>query len=134
MPVTVQLSDDQYHLIYELKDPLQINELMDAYDREKEMRDSISHTLHSLVDMSQVHRIPRNWLVAKAGPGLTHPRSGSMVIVGISSGLKTLVQIILKITKYDRIQFFESREDAETYMADLIQQTKASDAPVDVDS
>ncbi len=127
MPVSVRISDDQSHLIYELSDPLQVNELMKAYDNEKEIRDSIAHTLHSIVDMSNFHRIPRNWLIAKAGPGLTHPRSGYMLIVGITQGLKKMVEIIFKITKYERIQFFESREEAEIRMAELVQQTKKNE-------
>jgi len=124
MPVSVQLSDDQSHLIYELQDPMKIDDLMEAYDIEKKVRDSIPYTLHSIVDMTQVRRIPRNWLTAKAGPGLTHPRSGYMMIVGISSGLKTIVGIIFKITKYNRIQFFETRDEAETYMTDITQNTQ----------
>ena len=127
MSVSIQLSDDQSHLIYKLEDPLQVNELMKAYDTEKEIRDSMPHTLHSIVDMSNFHRIPRNWLIAKAGPGLTHPRSGFMLIVGITQGLKTMVQIIFKITKYERIQFFETREEAEIRMAELVQESKKND-------
>jgi hypothetical protein len=129
MSVTVRLSEDQYYLIYELEEPLEIKELMAAYDQEREYRDSIPHTLHSIVDMSKVKRIPPNWLVAKAGPGLTHARSGYMLFVGVSYGLRIMVQIILKITKYERIHFFESREEAETYMTELVQKTKASELP-----
>lgn len=130
MPVSVQLSGDKMHLIYELADPMQVNELMKAYDTEKELRDSIPYTLHSIVDMSDVHHIPRNWLIAKAGPGLTHPRSGHMLIVGITNGLKTMVQIIFKITKYNRIQFFENREEAEAQMAILVQETKDNELSI----
>ena len=96
-----------------------------VYDEERDYRDSIPHTLHAIIDMSKVKRIPPNWLVAKAGPGLTHPRSGYMLFVGVSYGLRIMVEIILKIAKYKRIQFFESREEAETHMAELVQKTKA---------
>jgi len=123
MSISVRLSDDQSHLIYKLEGPIDVNELMKAYDNEKQLRDSIPHTLHSIVDMSKVHRIPQNWLVAKTGPSLTHPRSGYMLIVGISSGLKTMALIISKITKYDRVKFFENREEAEAYMVELVKQT-----------
>jgi hypothetical protein len=50
-----------------------------------------------------------------------------MVFVGISHGLRIIIQTILKIMRYDRMQFFEKREDAEAYMAELIKQTKPSD-------
>ena len=130
MPVTVQLDDDNHHLVYELDEPLDIKELMEAYKQEKDYRNAVPHTLHSIVDMSKVTRIPPNWLVAKAGPGLTHPRSGYMLFVGVSHGLKIMVQLILKVAKYKRIQFFETREEAEAYMIELIEKTKASESPV----
>ena len=132
MPVSLQLSPDQYHLIYELEEPLEIKELMEAYNQEKVHRDSIPHTVNSIVDMSKINRIPANWLVAKAGPGLTHPRSGHILFVGVSYGLRIMVQIILKITKYERIQFFESREEAEAKMIELVQKIKASEPVADV--
>ena len=129
MPVNVRLSENQYYLIYEFEEPLQIQELMEAYKKEKEFRDSHDHTLHSLVDMSSIRRIPPNWLVAKAGPGLTRPRSGRMLFVGISHGLRIIIQTILKIARYDRMQFFANREEAEVCMTELVQQTKANEDP-----
>ena len=87
MPVDVTLNDTQHYLIYTITDPLAMDELMRAYTQEKALRDSVPHTVHSIVDMSAVRGIPRNWLTAKAGPGLTHPRSGVILLVGLSSAL-----------------------------------------------
>lgn len=129
MPVNVRLSENQYYLIYEFEEPLNIQELMKAYKEEKQLRDSLPYTLHSLVDMSDMKRIPPNWLVAKTGPGLTHPRSGRMLFVGISHGMRIIIQTILKITRYDRMQFFASREEAEIKMAELVKQTKVNEDP-----
>lgn len=123
MPVHLRMSDDQKYLIYEITDPLSMNDLLEAYKQEKTYRDATPYTLHSIVDMSQVRRIPPNWLVAKAGPGLTHPRSGEILFVGISYGLKIIVETILKITKYRRIKFFVTRAEADTYMKALVMRT-----------
>ncbi|MGJ3237920.1 MAG: hypothetical protein ACFE0Q_04370 [Anaerolineae bacterium] len=123
MPVSVHLHDDQTHMIYEFQEPLDIDELMEAYREEKQFRDSIPHTLHSIVDMSTIRRIPPNWLVAKAGPGLTHPRSGRMLFVGLSHGLRIIIQTILKITRYERMKFFETRAEAEAFMTELVKET-----------
>lgn len=128
MPVNVRLSDDKRYLIYEMSEPLEIAELMDAYRQEREYRDAHDYTMHSLVDMSKVNRIPPNWLTAKAGPGLTHARSGRMVFVGISYGLRIIVQTILKIARYDKMQFFDTYEEALDYMVELVELTIASEA------
>lgn len=124
MPVDVKLSEDQYYLIYTFTEPLEMKELMEAYKKEKELRDSRPHTVHSIVNLSALSRIPPNWLTAKAGPGLTHPRSGRMAFVGLSYGIRIIIQTILRISRYDRIQFFEKYEDAQAYMDELVQITK----------
>ncbi len=123
MPVHVRLSEDQRHLIYEFEEPLDMQELMEAYKKEKDFRNAAPYTMHSIVDMSGVKRIPPNWLIAKAGPGLTHPRSGQILFVGISYGLKIILQTILKIAQYKRMQIFYTREEAETHMAELVKQS-----------
>jgi hypothetical protein len=126
VPVQVKLSENRRYLVYELADPLDIKDLLEAYRKEREFRDEIPHTMHSIVDMSEVKRIPPNWLVAKAGPGLTHPRSGEMAFVGISMGLKIVVETILKIMQYKRMKFFKTREEAEAYMQKLTGQAASS--------
>lgn len=128
MPVQVQLSDDQHYLIYEISEPLMMDDLMAAYKREGEIRDSMPHVVHSIVDMSQLRRIPVNWLTAKAGPGLTHPRSGEMLFVGVSVGLKMIVQTIMRIMNYKRMKLFDTREQAEAYMQRLIDQPNSERA------
>lgn len=120
MPVDVQLHESQRYLIYKMVDPVNMEQLMAAYRQEKIYRDSVEHTVHSIVDMSQMKRIPPNWLLAKAGPGLTHPRSGEMLFVGVSVGVKMILQTILKIVRYQRIRFFDTREEADTHMRHVL--------------
>lgn len=127
MPVHIEFNDDQSHIIYEFTEPLEMQELLDAYQKEKAYRDSVQHTVHSIVDMSSIKRIPPNWLTAKAGPGLTHPRSGRMLFVGISYGLRIIIQTILKIARYDRMVFFATRDEADAYMEQMLQAEKSGE-------
>jgi len=124
MPVDIHLSEDQTHLVYHMSDPLTMEQLFTAYHQEKEYRDTVPHVLHSIIDMSQLKRIPPNWLFAKAGPGLTHPRSGEMLFVGVSVGIKMILQTILKIVRYERIRFFDTRAEADNYLALMINRTQ----------
>ena len=68
MPVDLQFSDDQTHLIYTITEPFVMDDLIEAYKQEQIYRDSVPHTVHSIVDMSQLKRIPRNWLTAETDP------------------------------------------------------------------
>lgn len=126
MPVHLQLSDDQRYLIYTITEPLSLDELMIAYQQERGYRDSLPYTVHSIVDMSGVKRIPPNWLTAKAGPGLTHPRSGEILFVGVSFGIKIILDTLMKITRYQRMKFFQTRAEADAYMAELVKRTASA--------
>ncbi len=120
MPVDVQLSENRRYLVYTITDPLKIEELMEAYQQEKALRDSIPYTLHSITDMTQVKNIPASWLTAKAGPGLTHPRSGMMLFVGLSPGLRMIINVIMQVMRFTRFKSFNTRPEADAFMQTLI--------------
>jgi hypothetical protein len=120
MPVELKFSDNRRYLIYKITEPFDINDLMRAYEKEREYRDSVDYTLHSITDMSALRRVPPNWLTAKAGPGLTHPRSGSILLVGLTPGYKILLNTITKIMRFNRMQFFNTYAEAEAFMEKLI--------------
>jgi hypothetical protein len=126
MPVQIEFHANKRYIIYTLSDPLDMNELQRVYQDEKAYRDSVDHTVHSIVDMSRVKGIPRNWLTAKSGPGLKHPHSGKMLFVGISSALKTLVSLILDMMRYRRVEFFNTYEEAEKRMQEILKEEEAA--------
>ncbi len=130
MPVTVELSYDGYVLHYVIADPWQISDLLSAYQQERKFRDASDHTLHSLIDFSQARRIPKNWLQARHGPGLNHPTSGVMVCVGLSPGLKVLLEIIFRVTNYKSIKLCATVEEAHAYLAPLVAELRAKADPI----
>lgn len=130
MPVTVELSYDGYVLHYVIAEPWEINDLLSAYEQERKLRDAATHTLHSLIDFSQARHIPKNWLQARHGPGLKHPTSGVMVCVGISPGLKILLEMIFRVANYKSIKLCDTIEDAHAYLAPLVAELKAQAEPI----
>ncbi len=125
MPIQLHLSPDHRYLVYEIADPVDILELLETYKRERAYRDSVSHTVHSIVDMTKVRTIPRNWLATKSGPGMTHPRSGSMLLVGLSPGIQIIMKTIFQIAHYNRMRLFSTRAQADAYMNILLASEKA---------
>lgn len=130
MPVAINLIEDGYVIHYEFTEPFLIEELLTAYQQELAFRNAAPHTLHSLTDFSKVTGIPKNWLQARSGPGLKHPRSGEMIFVGVRPGLKILLNTILKITRYERIKLFDTPEAAMAYAHQLAEETKKQTAAV----
>jgi hypothetical protein len=125
VPVQLQFSNDKRYLIYEISDPVDVLELLETYKQERAYRDSVTHTVHSIVDLSKVRQIPKNWLAVRSGPGLTHARSGSMLLVGVSPGLQIIMKTILQIARYDRMRFFATRAQAEAHMQQILAKEQA---------
>lgn len=128
MAIEILFDESKRFIVYNLSDPITLADLYTAYDQEREFRDSVDHTVHSIVDMTNVKRIPPNWLTAKSGPGLSHPHSGQMLFVGLSPGLKIIVSTITKIMRYDKMKVFNTREEADEFMAWLLRQDKTEAA------
>ncbi len=126
MPITVKLTYDNYVLHYEFTDPWDIPDLIAAFEEERRLRESMDHTLHSIIDFSQTHTLPRNWLQARHGPGLSHAKTGEMVCVGLSSGLKMMIDIIMRLANFKRMKLLATLEEAHAYIVPLVEQTKLS--------
>lgn len=125
MPVDIQLNPEKHCIIYTLTEPFQLNELFEAYKIEKQYRDNTEYVLHSIVDMSHMKRIPPSWLTAKSGPGFNHPRSGTIIFVGLSVGFKIVIQTILKVIRYERMKAFDTRAEANEFLDTLLEQATA---------
>ena len=128
MPVTVELTYEDYVLHYEFTDPWDIPDLIKAFEEESKLRESVDHTLHSIIDFSKTRSIPRNWLQARRGPGLTHAKTGELVCVGLSSGLKMLLDIVLRLTNFKRVKLVDTLEEAHAYVRPLVEATRAAES------
>lgn len=127
MPVDIRLSDDHEYLIYTMSDPVTIEEVMQAYEEELRLRNAIPYTLSAIVDMSELQGVPRSWLTAKGGPGFTHPRGGSILLVGVNRPIISLLHVIFTVVRYTRVQFFDEYAEAEARMRELIVEQRQAD-------
>ncbi len=128
MPVDIEFTHDQRLLVYQISDPFEIEEILEAYEKERAFRDSTPNTVHSIVDLSRVTKIPKSWLTAKAGPGFSHPRSGIIILVGLTPGLKIMLRVILRIMKYTRLRYFDTRDEAEAFVRELLSEDLSAKA------
>ncbi len=118
MPVNLELHPDQKYITYVIDEPWTIEQLNEAYVKEKQLRDSIPHTLHSITDFSGVSRIPNNWLQSRMGPGFSHPRSGIIVLVGQRPMVKAMVDMVLRIVRFQRVKQFATLSEAQAFLDD----------------
>ncbi len=125
MPVELKIEENGHLIHYTFTDPWEITDLLAAYRKEEEYRNSVNYTVHSLTELSKMRRIPRNWLEARQGPGMKHPRSGEMVIVGVAPGIKIILDTIFKIARYKRVKMMNTAEEGIQYLRTVISHEQA---------
>ena len=123
--MTVQIywdNDDKTIVRLDFRDSWTWDEAEAAVAKNTRMLDSVDHTVHAILDMSQSVDAPplalthtRN-LIAKR-----HPRSGITVLVGandvLSTFWKVFVQAYGRLVRADRYGFAQTAEEARQLIA-----------------
>lgn len=124
MPIEFKIEDDGWIIHYNITDPLEIKELLETYKQERAHRDATPHLVHSITNMTGVRRIPRNFMSAGSGPGLKHPRSGELIIIGLSPMLSRIIEPILRLARFNRLKVMKTEAEAFAQLRTLIAVSK----------
>jgi hypothetical protein len=131
MPITVELRENG-HVIYAVfAFPYTLQDAIDNREKEKALRDKGCGMIHSLLNMSAGGKPPNGVLkVAREGPSFIHPTRGKIAIVGASFFSQTIVQMASKLARrrFENIHFFQSEEQAWTFLREQIAQEQAKTA------
>jgi len=125
MPITIELRENGYVLYSRLTDPVPVNEFKAAFIPQQEYLDQAGHKLHILVDISQ-HKSPPPGALASARqtPVLRHPNSGEVVFVGASIFMQALSSAVSRLTRFDRLTFFDTEAEAWDYLRRVIKESQ----------
>jgi hypothetical protein len=130
MTVTMKICAEGRVLFFTYIDPLTMKEIEDFYDKNREHRDSVPYTVHTLLDVRAMSKIPMGVLRTRGGPGFTHQRSGKIVIIGASYLARSLVEVSAHFTgNVAKLKFYNTLEDGWTYLREII---SAEDHNIDV--
>ncbi len=129
MPAKVEIRENGYVIFTTYKDPWGVSDMEDEYRAVRAHRDSVDHVVHVLLDVSQAHSVPPGLMRARQNPNLTHPTKGYIAIVGASSLLKTMGEVILRLSHNKEAGFFKTEEDAWTFLRRLLAKAEIEKAP-----
>src|SRR5260221_8296444 len=123
MPITSSVEEQGFIVHQIVTDPWTANDLMQAGDFEKKHIDSVSHTVHVLVDFSGSRRVPGDVLSLRREPSTKHPRFGWMAFVGTVSWLRAMMTVTLRFIRFKRFVFCQNEAEARQ----ILRQKIASD-------
>jgi hypothetical protein len=120
MPVTMEYVENGRVLLYTFTDPWDAQDLMGFYAETRAYLDKAEHKVHTLVDVRNARRVPTRVMDLRRGPDWSHPNSGHVAVVGAATAISIFVQAVFRISRFDRVQFFNTMDEAWTYLRKLI--------------
>ena len=120
MPVTFRLEDNQRVMLWRLSDPWTLPELMAYYKEAQTILDGADQAVHSLIDLQQARRMPSGVLKARYTSTWDHPRSGYTVVAGGTPLMSRMLELVFKMTRFERVKFFEDEAEARVFLNELI--------------
>jgi hypothetical protein len=121
MPVTLDIRENGRVSYYVISDPWTTSELMALYPQDSDHRNSVSYVVHSIMNVSGIKRLPTDVIRARQNaPGLK-PNSGQLVMVGANAFARRTAETIFRLAHYNRARFFDTEEQAWSYLRRMIQ-------------
>jgi hypothetical protein len=127
MPVTLETLENGQVQYYRGSDPWSMRELMTLYIQDQAHRNSVDHTVHTIMDLSHCKTLPQGVLSGRVGaPGIDHPRAGYVILVGFNNFARTLGELALKLKHFPKAVFVQSEEAAWAFLHEKLQNENQS--------
>jgi hypothetical protein len=121
MSITLNLRENGhvFHLVF--VDPWQTEELVRVYAEEQRLLDQSPFKIHSLADVRLSRGLAKGALQTARHRGLIeHPMRGTVAVLGASSFLRNLTEMIFRNTRFNRLRFFADETAAWDHLREII--------------
>ncbi len=132
MPITIELQENGRVVYGVFVHPYTLNEAVAALKQDQEFREQTGGIIHGIIDVSRSGKPPHGLLkVAKDSPSLVHPTRGKIAVIGASFLSQTIIQMASKLARrrYENIHFFNTADEAWTFIRKVIADEKVSAVP-----
>ena len=124
MPITFELRENNQVFYWEFTDPWSFADLIPLSKQVRVQFEETNHKIHTLAVLHRARHLPSNLLRIRELGTWDHPKSGQLVIVGAPAFGKSIMGVIGRMVKFDRMHFSESEEDAWAFLRQAIAQDK----------
>jgi hypothetical protein len=121
MPVELTFLENGRVAYYKMTEPWNVQAVTALYARDAEYRDSVEFKVHTIIDLTEIRRVPATILASRAGsPALQHPRRGHTLVVGAPAQLKTLIEVITRVARFDDAHLMDTLDEGWAYLREVI--------------
>jgi hypothetical protein len=121
MPIHFELCENNRVMYVRISDPWEASEMTALYPTQKTYLDLATRKLHTLLDMTDAHQMPKNVLRTRLNaPSVNHPNSGELALVSSNMLVRSLADIGFRISQFQHVRFFTNVDDAWNYLRGAI--------------
>ncbi len=126
MPITMELRDNDRVIYYQITDPWQFDEALTAYKLNNDLRNQHKHKIHTIANISGTRHIPNDVLRLRLfSPDIMHPRAGIAFLVGPSPFARSIIDLIVRLLKTQKIRVVATEEEAWVAVRKIIKSETA---------
>jgi len=120
MPASVELRENGRVLYYVFTEPWTLDDMRAVTRKARPLYDAARTKVHVLFDARGMSSLPSGLLTARNNPDVRHPNSGHIAMVGASPLVHMIAETITRISRFNRIKFFQTEDEAWAYLRQVI--------------
>jgi hypothetical protein len=125
MPVTFELRQDGRLMVWELRTPFLMDEVLVYLEQQRQYLSTVDFWVYSLVDIRHVTSIPEHTYKALKVSNWRLPNSHKVFFVVNSHAVKAVLQVLLQLARFERAIFAKDIDDATAQVRRLIARDRA---------
>jgi hypothetical protein len=119
MPVTMEMRENNRISYWVFEDPWTVGELVKISKESNPIFENITHKFHTLTVVNARH-IPTGVLQVRQIGSWSNPMSGELVIVNAPPVAKTIVEVLTRLVRFNRVRFFDTEVQGWQYLTDVL--------------
>jgi hypothetical protein len=119
MPVTMEMRENNRITYWVFEDPWTVNELVKISKETRPIFDSATRKFHTLAVINARH-IPAGVLQVRQIGSWSNPMSGELVVVNAPPVAKTIVEVLTRLVRFNRVHFLDTEEQGWQYLGNVL--------------
>ena len=112
MPIQTEVRSNGSVIVFNVTDPIRLEEVVEQMRDVEPYFDQSSDIVHTVINLVRVRQLPLGIIGTRSYAGYSHPNAGKIIIVGADTLVRTLANVIVKLTNNHNIAFFETEQQA----------------------
>jgi hypothetical protein len=119
MSANIEIRENGLILYYHLSDPLTTDDLNKLIDFGMAHLDQSPHTVYSIVNASDLNRLPINLVRYRDLSVWRHRHIGCVFIIGANPFVRSIGEMLFKLSHFEHVCFCDTEEEAFTVICQM---------------